>query len=62
MIELVSDQKHARGQVRNPNGLRLEPRLHLRRGKTIVDIAELNTGVGVQQESRILRGLILRRQ
>src|ERR1019366_3839709 len=59
--ELVSEQKNTRGEMRNLNGLRVEPRLHLRAGKRIVDVAELNPDVGIRQESRVLRRLILRR-
>src|ERR1039458_2392069 len=59
--ELVSEQKNTRGEMRNLNGLRVEPRLHLRAGKRIVDVAELNPDVGIRQESGILRRLVLRR-
>ena len=61
-IELVSDQKDSRGEMRHSNGLRLEPWLYLRTGKSIVDVAELHPDVGIRQESRVLRLLILRRQ
>ena len=60
-VELVSEQKNTRRQMRNLDGLRVEPRLRLRVGKRIVDVAELNPDVGIPQESRVLRRLILRR-
>jgi hypothetical protein len=62
LIELVPDQKHTRGEMRDVNGFRLKPGLHLRAGKRIVDVAELNPDVGIRQESRVLRRPILRRQ
>src|ERR1035438_8149557 len=61
-VELVSEQKNTRGEVRNLNGLCVEPRLQLRVGKRIVDVTELNSDIGIRQESRVLRRLILRRR
>src|SRR5277367_299968 len=60
-VELMPQQNKPPGQMRDLNGLRLETRLQLRVGKRIPDGANLNSDIGIRQESRGSRLLSLRR-